>query len=96
MPEIQSRAASLFSFASCFSSPFSFGLLVGVRALPVAMMRLVVDDDDVLHLQAGRRRRACSISPSVSCVMSGSLRQPDSTPSPVLLVSICRRRPKAW
>ncbi len=50
MPEIQRRAASLFSLASSRSS--ARHLLVGVAdLLAVAVVGLVVDDDDVLHPQ---------------------------------------------
>ena len=48
-PEIQSRAASLFFSASFRSSPFRV-LVVGlVRLLAVAVVRLVVEHEDVLH-----------------------------------------------
>ena len=48
-PEIQSRAASLFFSASFFSSPFR-SFVVGVFGLfAVAVVRLVVEHQDVLH-----------------------------------------------
>ena len=47
-PEIQRRAASLFFSASFRSSPFSSSL-VRDRLLAVAVVRLVVEDEDVLH-----------------------------------------------
>ena len=49
-PEIHSRAASLFSLASSFSSPFrSLRSPRVLGLLAVAVVRLVVEDDDVLH-----------------------------------------------
>ena len=51
MPEIQSRAASLFFLASSFSSPLRSASSSVVRLLAVAVVRLVVDDDDVLERQ---------------------------------------------
>ena len=48
-PEIQSRAASLFFSASFFSSPFSSSSSSSARLLAVAVVRLVVEHEDVLQ-----------------------------------------------
>ena len=68
-PEIHSRAASLFFFASSFSSALSSSSLS--RLFAVAVVRFVVDDDDALeaHQLVGDTR--CSIWPSFSIVSGG-------------------------
>ena len=48
-PEIHRRAASLFFSASFLSSPFRSSSSSSLRLLAVAVMRLVVEDQDVLH-----------------------------------------------
>ena len=48
-PEIQRRAASLFFSASFLSSPFRSSSSSVVGLFAVAVVRLVVEDEDVLH-----------------------------------------------
>ena len=48
-PEIQRRAASLFFSASFRSSPLSVLVVRSARLLAVAVVRLVVEHEDVLH-----------------------------------------------
>ena len=59
IPEIHRRAASLFSFASALSSPFQrLFFLHRQRPFAIAMMRLVIQDDDVLHSHQRSRHAA--------------------------------------
>ena len=91
MPVIQSRAASRFSLASSRSDD----LFVGVADLfAITMVRLVVDDDDVLHPQeiAAASR---SISPSV-CSVSGAGPSPCNSARPTLEIFKVSVRRKAW